>query len=624
MYHERSKRPDEDYRNYPRTRGSPTRRHHEEHTSEYYEDVWDPSSPIRSYDYEEEEDLIPEVRTPRRERRSTIMKPVIIQPIIHHKQYMDFDTRSRYNSRGRNDRSDRGSPRPQQRNFEEYDDRGDRSYGTEYQRSDHNIYSPNNQHVHVYQYPDMRQSPPYQMYHQPYDSRYNNQKYTQHIQPPEGYIPQPPQHFQNVPRYQSQVNRNDHETLEQQSYRGQTQYVYQNIQQPQPYVLGQNYQTSHYAQGGQNLSQYSSQNISTQDVQPKNLYHPEVHRSCCGHDRIHQHPQKMQDPNQQVSNGELIPQVRSSQPITDKVSIDSSNDTSLRKQTSTTRSDEKTDRSNKDRADVKIIIVQQSSQNHPSSQQILSNVTGKPDINFPQIPTITRSQTGGTNSNGSGGSGVPINGSGGSGNPSNVLNDNLPGEELSNSPNGSGGNLTNGLQLDQHKDLLYRDQTPENGERSSLSPGITGENRREHGNSTPIYPTFIPVSPDGIDLPRPPEYNSNTAVSISDDKLSRQQISKALELGFSPQAVQRFLSELRKLFRVPVALDGDREDPLLAFYYKNSPPDDVQKIPRALQNISVQISEINKYSIIQTPYDKVLIYLNNLPGMKMEDIRFNT
>ena len=109
-------------------------------------------------------------------------------------------------------------------------------------------------------------------------------------------------------------------------------------------------------------------------------------------------------------------------------------------------------------------------------------------------------------------------------------------------------------------------------------------------------------------LPEPPPFVPRKPVTF---QLTQQQIDKANELGITPECAHRLLSMLRKLFQVPVILDGKKAYPLIALYFSTS-----ARLPRVIQGMSVQISDIDKYRIVQVPYKKMIDYLASLPNAK--------
>ena len=114
-------------------------------------------------------------------------------------------------------------------------------------------------------------------------------------------------------------------------------------------------------------------------------------------------------------------------------------------------------------------------------------------------------------------------------------------------------------------------------------------------------------------LPEPPAFTGRPKSVVT--QLSQQQIDKAMELGITPECAHQLLNSLRKLFQVPVVLDGKRQYPLIAFYFLTN-----GRIPVRIQAMSVQISDVDKYRIVQAPYKKVIDYLASLPNANHDPV----
>jgi hypothetical protein len=116
-------------------------------------------------------------------------------------------------------------------------------------------------------------------------------------------------------------------------------------------------------------------------------------------------------------------------------------------------------------------------------------------------------------------------------------------------------------------------------------------------------------------LPEPPAFVPKKPVV----QLSQKQMDKARELGITPECAQQLLTSLRRLFRVPAVLDGKRTFPLIALYYTIVTHEPL-RIPKAIQEMAVQISDIGKYRIVQVPYKRLIDYMADLPNAKIDPV----
>jgi len=93
-------------------------------------------------------------------------------------------------------------------------------------------------------------------------------------------------------------------------------------------------------------------------------------------------------------------------------------------------------------------------------------------------------------------------------------------------------------------------------------------------------------------LPQPPVYEKI--------ELSQAQIAKIHEIDIDIGEATKLIGDLRRYFQVPMLFDGSSELPLVAFYFAEK-----DKIPRLLQNVSVQTSVVDGYRIIQVPISEI-------------------
>lgn len=167
-------------------------------------------------------------------------------------------------------------------------------------------------------------------------------------------------------------------------------------------------------------------------------------------------------------------------------------------------------------------------------------------------------------------------------------------------------------------DRYYRDPRSYSGTHNG---NYSGRYRpeEEYADRPPRYEDRYPreerpeANPFDDYLPEPPAFNGKPKPVAT--QLTQQQIDKANELGITPECAHQLLMSLRKLFQVPVVLDGRKQYPLIAFYFSTS-----QRIPGVVQTMSVQISDIDKYRIVQAPYKKVIDYLASLPNAKHDPV----
>lgn len=104
-----------------------------------------------------------------------------------------------------------------------------------------------------------------------------------------------------------------------------------------------------------------------------------------------------------------------------------------------------------------------------------------------------------------------------------------------------------------------------------------------------------------IEYPRPPAFNPSS-IGLPDD-----QIRKAIDLDLNIQEASKVILDIKKFFNVHTILDGTRTLPLVALYYRS---DDI--IPNIIKKMSLQISPVESYQIVQLPYSAIQTYLKSI------------